>query len=206
MQLFSHSASTPTSPPGLSKTSHDGLSMRIWGLAGSRACQQTNRKKKRSSEASLCFVWIWQLESLLREVIRRFVKRSYQKKEHLAVTSTQLASSFPTEHASVSWLIFIHSSFDLSDVLETCKLKILSFWGGEEFNTDHCFLCNICLTRRNILSKTSTALLPTPFSQRTSEIWWTPSYLKNLTQNFFKCHFISHFIGKTTFNASGVFF
>lgn len=45
LQLFSHSASTPTSLPGLNKTSHDSLSMRTRGLAGSHVCKQTGKKE-----------------------------------------------------------------------------------------------------------------------------------------------------------------
>lgn len=67
-QLFCHWTFTPTSPPGLNKTSHDSLSMSILGLAGKHAYKQTGKK---STEASLCFTWIWQLRSLLKKLSKR---------------------------------------------------------------------------------------------------------------------------------------
>lgn len=66
------------------------------------------------------------------------------------MTKSLLAPSFPTKHASLlwPWLIFFYLPFDLPDAVKTIKLKILSFWGGEEFNINHCFLCNICPVRK----------------------------------------------------------
>lgn len=126
---------TPTSPPGLNKTSHDCLSMSILGLAGRHAYKQTGKKEYRS------------FSSLLHMNLAKSAQRT-QKKGYLAVTL--LASSFPTTHVTVlwPWLIVFYPSSDLPDTVETIKLKILSFWGGEQFSINHCFLCNICPVRK----------------------------------------------------------
>lgn len=81
---------------------------------------------------------------------RKSTQRTSQKKGYLVVTKTLLASSFPTKHASLlwPWLTFFYLSFDLPATVKTIKLKILPFWGGEEFNINHCFLCNICPVRK----------------------------------------------------------
>lgn len=122
--------------------------MSILGLAGKHIYKQTG--KRRTEASLLCFTWIGQLESLLKKTLAN-ERTSGSHQDTFSII-------FPTEHASILWpgLIFCRFSFALADVFKRIKLKILSFWGGEEFNINHCFLCNICLIRKNILLKTST--------------------------------------------------
>lgn len=144
--------------------------MSILGLAGEHIYKQTG--KRRTEASLLCFTWIGQLESLLKKTLAN-ERTSGSHQDTFSII-------FPTEHASILWpgLIFCRFSFALADVFKKIKLKILSFWGGEEFNINHCFLCNICLIKKTHFIEDFYRLLPSHISQKISEIQPTSSYLK----------------------------
>lgn len=64
---------TPTSPPGLNKTSHNSLSMSILELAGKHAYKQTGKKEYRSFSSMLHMTL----------ATRKSAQRTLQKKGYL---------------------------------------------------------------------------------------------------------------------------